>query len=56
MARTVREHGPSCCYEADQHLSAEGNRRLAGWLLERLAPRLDARRAASLPVSMHPVP
>jgi hypothetical protein len=45
MARVVREQGPSCCFLADSHLSAEGNRRLAGWLLERLTPRLDAVRA-----------
>jgi hypothetical protein len=45
MARVVRERGPSCCFVADSHLSAEGNRLLAGWLLERLAPRLDAARA-----------
>jgi len=56
MARAVRELGPSCCYEADRHLSAEGNRRLAGWLLERLAPSLDTPRAASPPVSMQSVP
>jgi hypothetical protein len=45
MARVVRERGRSCCYVADTHLSAEGNRRVAGWLLERLASRLDAARA-----------
>jgi hypothetical protein len=42
MARFVREQGPSCCFVADTHLSAEGNRRLAGWLLQGLTPRLDA--------------
>lgn len=42
MARTVRQEGRSCCYEADNHLSPQGNRRLAAWLLERLAPHLDA--------------
>jgi hypothetical protein len=51
MARAVRAEGPACCYRADGHLSAQGNRRLAGWLLERLAPRLEeARRAAFVPV------
>jgi hypothetical protein len=46
MARAVSEDAPSCCYTADRHLSAGGNRRVAGWLLERLAPRLDEARAA----------
>jgi hypothetical protein len=46
MAREVNAHGPSCCYQADRHLTPEGNRRLAGWLLERLAPRLADARAA----------
>lgn len=45
MARAVRQEGRSCCYEADGHLSPEGNRRLAGWLLDFLAPRLETARA-----------
>ena len=44
MAQAVREQGRSCCYLEGGHLSPEGNRRLAGWLLERLAPRLDGAR------------
>jgi len=44
MARLVHEQGPSSCFAADSHLSPEGNRRLAGWLLDRLAPRLGAAR------------
>jgi hypothetical protein len=47
MARAVREEGASCCYQKDRHLSAEGNQKLAGWLLERLQPRLDAPRSRS---------
>lgn len=47
MARALREEGGSCCYAADNHLSPQGNRRLAAWLLERLAPRLDAVRAGT---------
>jgi hypothetical protein len=46
MARVVSEQGPACCYGADGHLSPEGNRRLAGWLLGRLSPRFDV---ASIP-------
>jgi hypothetical protein len=42
MARAVREEGRACCYLDSGHLSPAGNRRLAGWLLERLAPRLPA--------------
>ena len=45
MARQVRAHGVASCYAEDRHLSAEGNRLLAGWLLDRLAPRLDQERA-----------
>ncbi|HXB57369.1 MAG TPA: hypothetical protein VN461_21590 [Vicinamibacteria bacterium] len=44
MARLVHERGPSSCFAADSHLSPEGNRWLAGWLLDRLAPWLDAAR------------
>jgi hypothetical protein len=49
MARAQRNDGASCCYLADGHLSKEGNRRVAEWLLERLAPRLDQPRAALKP-------
>ena len=41
MAEAVREHGDACCYLPDRHLSADGHRQLAGWMLDRLAPRLD---------------
>jgi len=44
MARAVRERGRSCCFARDGHLSPEGNRLLAGWLLERLTPRLQQAR------------
>ena len=47
MARAVRDEGRGCCYLDSGHLTPAGNRRLAGWLLERIAPRLDERRTGS---------
>ncbi len=48
MARAVREHGMACCFQADGHLSREGNDRVAHWLAERLAPRLEEARRRPL--------
>jgi lysophospholipase L1-like esterase len=41
MARTVRERGADCCFEADGHLTPEGNQLVARWLAERLGPQLE---------------
>jgi hypothetical protein len=35
MAREVSRRGRDCCFLADGHLSPEGHRLVAGWLLER---------------------
>ena len=43
----MRDGGHSCCYAADNHLSAEGNRGVAAWVVERLAPPVGAARGGA---------
>lgn len=42
FTREVRARGAECCFRPDGHLTPEGNALVARWLLERLAPELDA--------------
>lgn len=41
MTREARGRGADCCFQADGHLSPEGNTLVARWLAERLAAQLD---------------